>query len=210
MNVAKLTEKYIAAHPSLRDCLVLGLLNYSSVSRYIINDLGLGEHVHIDAVIIALRRHKTRFQKTKNHEKLIMNLLQQSRLEVKNKIVVAIIAKNLYHDYLLQLGKKVKKHAQHIHIIEGADAATIVTDELFLPDIEKLFGNEIIEIRKNLVQITLHSPISIEQISGVYAYLSSLFALNGVNIIETMSCWTDTLFVISEKDIGLVMHFLNF
>ena len=41
-------------------------------------------------------------------------------------------------------------------------------------------------------------------------YLYSLFGENGINIIETMSTWTDTLFVIEEKDVGRVMGILRF
>jgi len=50
----------------------------------------------------------------------------------------------------------------------------------------------------------------LEETVGVIAYLSNLLAENGINIIETMSTWTDTLFVISEKDIVKVMGLLRF
>ena len=49
-----------------------------------------------------------------------------------------------------------------------------------------------------------------ENIPGIIAYLSTLLAENGINIIETMSTWTDTLFVIAEKDIAKVIELLRF
>ncbi|PIN77192.1 hypothetical protein COV16_07200 [Candidatus Woesearchaeota archaeon CG10_big_fil_rev_8_21_14_0_10_34_8] len=208
MNITKLTEEYVATRPSLKDCLAAGFVNYSAVSREIILDLKL--NVHIDAVIIALRRYKEKLQKTKKQENKIRTILKKSNLNIKNKIVVAIIDKRLYYDYLLQLGKKIKNKAGHINIIEGTSAVTIVTDEEFLSDIETLFKGELIEIQKNLVQITLHSPPEIEIVPGVYAYLISLFAHRGVNIVESMSCWTDTVFVIAEEDAAVVMNFLTF
>jgi aspartokinase len=210
MNITGLTEEYVRTRPSLKDCLAIGLVNYSAVSRQIIRDLGLGKNVHVDAVLVALRRYKRKIQTNESQEKRIISILKQSSLEMKNKIVVAIIDKRLYYDYVLQLSKKVKKEAKHIHIIEGSTVVTIVTDETFLSDIKKLFGNEIIDIQKDLVQITLRSPQEIESTPGVFAFLVSLFAQYGVNIIECMSCWTDTMFVIDEKDVGKVMDFLNF
>jgi hypothetical protein len=210
MNITKITEEYVGSRPSLRDCLATGLVNYSAVSRQILDDLGLEKKVQLDAVLIALRRYKNKLSKAGSSERKIRQILQQSSLEVKNKIVVAIIDKKLYYDYLLQLGRKVKKQAKHIHIIEGTDAVTIVTAEAFLVDIKKLFGENIIEIQKGLVQITLCSPPTIESTPGVFAYLVSLFAQHGVNIVESMSCWTDTMFVVSDDDVAKVMSFLKF
>jgi hypothetical protein len=210
VNITKETEAYVMGRPSLRDCLVAGLVNYSAVSRQLLADLNWGKKVQLDAVIVALRRLREKLAKDEPLQKRILSLLRKSRLEVRNKIVVATVDKSLYYDYLLQLSRKVKKASQRIHIIEGTDAVTIVTDEAFLVDIEKLFGKEIIAIRRDLVQITLRSPETIEELPGVFSYLVSLFAQHGVNIVESMSCWTDTMFVIAEEDVGLVMGFLKF
>jgi len=61
-----------------------------------------------------------------------------------------------------------------------------------------------------LAEITLKSSEDLEKTPGVIAYLSTLLAENGINIIETMSTWTDTLFVIAEEDIAKVMELLRF
>ncbi len=53
--------------------------------------------------------------------------------------------------------------------------------------------------------------ISTSLISGVaISYLTSLFYENGVNILEFLSCWTDTLFIIDEKDLNKAINFLKF
>ena len=61
-----------------------------------------------------------------------------------------------------------------------------------------------------MAEVTLKSSEDVEKTPGVMAYLSTLLAENGVNIIETMSTWTDTLFVIEEKDIAKVTGLLRF
>ena len=80
----------------------------------------------------------------------------------------------------------------------------------FLSEIKKLFRNKIIKENKNLIEITLKSPKEIETTAGVVPYVYSLFGEHGINIVETMSCWTDTLFVIEEKDIAKAMDILRF
>ena len=54
------------------------------------------------------------------------------------------------------------------------------------------------------------SAKEIESQLGVIAYLCGLFAENGVNIVEFLSCWTDTLFVINTKDVAKTLTFLRF
>ena len=63
---------------------------------------------------------------------------------------------------------------------------------------------------KNLAEITIKSPKEIETTPGTYAYLCSLFGENNINIIETLSCWTDTIFLVKEEDVGKVMGLLRF
>ena len=79
-----------------------------------------------------------------------------------------------------------------------------------LENIKKLFKNKILRITEGLAEINLKSSAELEKTPGVIAYLTTLLAENGINIIETMSTWTDTLFVISEKDIAKVMGVLKF
>ena len=66
------------------------------------------------------------------------------------------------------------------------------------------------KITENLAVVTLKSSEDMEDTPGVVAYLTTLLAENGINIIETMSTWTDTLFVIAEKDVAKVMELLRF
>ena len=56
----------------------------------------------------------------------------------------------------------------------------------------------------------MNNPKGVEETTGFVAYIYSLFGENGVNILETMSCWTDTIFITSEDDIPTVMKFLKF
>ncbi|MBI2662417.1 hypothetical protein HYX11_03080 [Candidatus Woesearchaeota archaeon] len=58
--------------------------------------------------------------------------------------------------------------------------------------------------------VFLDSSKEIEQIVGVLSYLTSLFSENGVNIVEFLSCWTDTLFIINSADIPKTLPLLKF
>ena len=53
-SLAEKTRMYIDAHPSIKDCVAKGLINYSSLARMIMKDIGVDNE---EAVMIACRRY---------------------------------------------------------------------------------------------------------------------------------------------------------
>lgn len=208
-STTKLTEEYISKNPSIKDCLKKGLINYSQLSRLIAKELDIKKTSN-EAILIASRRFKEKLMKEEDYQLKIIDLLKKSQLDIKNKIIVAIIDKYIYPDKLIELEKQVKKNRDIFFAIEGTDAITLVTSEKYLPEIKKSFKSSIIKITENLAMIIIKSPKELETTTGVTAYLYSKFGANGVNIYETMSCWTDNIFVVDEKDIAKCMGFLRF
>lgn len=210
MNITKITEKYVNEHPSIKDCLRKGMINYSALTRKIAEDLNLNLKNNFDAILIACRRYFRKVKKEDILEKKIIDILRLSKLEVKNKIIVVVVEKDIYFNHLIDLHKEVKKKAEIFHIIEGSNTITLITASEFLEQIKRLFKNKILRITENLAEINLKSSEELEKTPGVIAYLATLLAENGINIVETMSTWTDTLFVVSENDIAKVMSVLKF
>ena len=209
-NITKLTENYILEHPSIKDCLKNGLINYSSLSRQIASDLKLDIKKNFDAILIACRRLKRKLKKEETFENKILKILKESKIEIKNKIIAVVLEKDIFFGNLINLEKEIKKRKEIFRVIEGISAITIITAENFLDLIKKYFKNKIILENKNLAEITIKSPKEIETTPGTYAYLCSLFGENNINIVETLSCWTDTIFLIDENDVGKVMGLLRF
>ena len=209
-SITKLTENYILEHPSIKDCLKNGLINYSSLSRQIGGDLNLNLKNNFDAILIACRRLKRKLRKEEAFESKILNILKHSKIEIKNKIIAIVLEKDIYFGHLHNLEKEIKKNKEIFRIIEGISAITIITTEDFLDLIKKYFKNKIILENKNLAEITIKSPQEIETTPGTYAYICSLFGDNNINIMETLSCFTDTIFLVKEEDVGKVMGLLRF
>ena len=209
-NITKLAENYIMQHPSVKDCIKKGLINYSSLSREIVSDLNLNLKKNFDAILIACRRTRIKLKKEDTLEKKILKILKESKIEIKNKIIAVVLEKNIFFETLLNLEKEIKKKKEIFRVIEGASAITIITSEDFLELIKKNFRNKIILENKNLAEITIKSPEDVETTPGAYAYLCSVFAENNINIAETLSCWTDTIFLIDERDVGKAINLLRF
>ena len=209
MNITKLAESYIETHPSIKDCLKKRLINYSQLSRQVIKHSNL-EEKDFDAVLIAARRYVRKLSKSISSESRIRSLIEGSRTEIKNKIVVVVIEKQVYTDDLMEIERKIKKSRNVFYAIEGSSAITIVTASDFLGQLRKVFKSSILRVWSGLALVAISSPEEIEQTPGVFSYLCSLLSDRGINVLETMSCWSETLFVVSESDIAKVLDAFKF
>ena len=210
VNITNLTEEYISEHPYVKDCLKKGLINYSSLTRQICSDVNLNLKKNFDAVLIACRRYFRKIRSEATTEKKIIDILKNSKIEVKNKINSIILEKNIVFANLLELEKEAKRFLETFHIIEGTTSITIITTDDFSKKVKQVFRNKIIKEYLNLVEVILKSPREIVTTVGVISYIYSLLGENDINVVDTLSSWTDTIFLVEEKDLSRVMEFLRF
>lgn len=209
-STAELTMEYIKEHPDIKTSLKKDLINYSSLARLISKELGIEKKTSNEAILIAARRFQEKLKSEMSYEKKIKELLSKSEIEIKNKIIVFILEKNLNMDNIESVQKTIRKEFGTLYLLQGSDNYTLITQEKFLGVIEDKFSHSIIKIQKELALIIIKSLKEIEATKGVVAYLTSLFAENDVNILEFLSCWTDTLFVIESADLNKAINFLKF
>ena len=198
-SLAEKTRIYIDAHPSVKDCVSKGLINYSSLARMIMKDLDLDNE---EAVMIACRRYAGKLGVTTDHEMSILKILKDSRLEMRTKTCI-VTAKNdwtVLHK-MDNLFKDLWNEDSIMQIVQSASAVTIIADKMLKERIlDTVSRFNIIKIRENLVEITVKSPEKIVETSGVISYLITNLSDAGINIEETVSCHTDTVFIVSESD----------
>ena len=157
-TTTELTEKYLSEHPSIKDCLQQGIINYSKLSRKIAKELVIEKKTSIEAILIACRRYEAKIKKEKILEDKILEILKRSELEIKNKIIVCIIEKTRYLDKIIEIEKKVQKKADTFYAIEGSKVFTIITSEKYHNELDSIFQKGIIKKSTNLAMITIKSP----------------------------------------------------
>jgi aspartokinase len=198
-SLAERTRIYIDAHPSIKDCVAKGLINYSSLARMIMKDL---EVENEEAVMIACRRYASKLSVTTDHELSILSILKDSRLEMRTKTCI-VTAKNdwsVLHK-MDNLFKDLWNENSIMQCVQSASAVTIIAEKMLKDRIMDTVGRfNIIKVRENLVEIVVKSPEGIVDTPGVIAYLITNLADAGINIEETVSCHTDTIFIVQEPD----------
>jgi len=207
LSAAELTRKYIDRHPSIRDCISKDLINYSSLSRMIMRDTGIKNE---EAVLAASRRYAMKLSKT-DFEGAVTKVFEESRLELKTKICI-VIAKNewIVLRNLEEVVKKILAEKSTMQILQSANGITVISEDKHLPTIVKAIGQEhIISVKENLGEITVKSPARIEDTPGAFVYVMNMLSEQGINLLEAVSCYTDTIFIVSREDMMRAFDILS-
>jgi len=206
-SVAETTRKYIDRHPSIRDCISKDLLNFSSLSRRIMKETGV---THEEAVLAASRRYASKLSKT-DFEGEIMHVFEESRLELKTRVCI-VVAKNewIVLKNLEETVRKILSDKSMMQVMQSTNAITVISEDKFLPSIIRSIGDDhVITVKQNLAEITVKSPARIEETPGAFAYLISMLSEQGINLLEAVSCYTDTIFIVTRDDMMRAFDILS-
>ena len=206
MSVTRLVQQFIAQRPSVKDCLRLGLVNYSALAREICKASGSKQ---FEAALVACRRYASRVKDQQTHEKRILSLVAKAKVRLTNRVSVVIVDKPRDYERLYELQKSVKKQRGEFSLIEGGDSIIIVSSDEFADEIQETFRSKIRKQANGLVQILMSFDERIETTPGVVAFVFGLLAENSINVLEEMSCWTDLMMIIDEQDAAKAMKVLS-
>ncbi len=192
-NISNLISLYVKKRPFIKESLRDGIINYSSLARKISYEL-YGNHSKTGAIKVALQRLSRKLiQKEEDLEEKILKVLKNSSLNIKTKIAVVISNSEL--------------NIKPISYAKGDLAITYIIKEEYLIQLKK--EKKIKSIEKNLNLIIIQSKEELENTPGVISMLLSALAIEGINIQEIISCYTDTLIVIKESDTSRAYEILN-
>jgi len=208
-SVAQSVRAYIDARPVLRDALGMGIVNLSALTRRIRDETGLGTE---EAVLVACRRYQPKAHGP-DYQAAIRRVLDKSKLEVRTRVAVLTARSSWKLFGRLEKALAAGSSPSHpIHVLHGSESVTIITDETLLADVQRSLGlddDEVVKVRRSLVELNIRSPDSIEDVPGILAFLASSLAAKGINFVEVISCYKDNMFVIEEGDLFRAFEALN-
>ena len=175
---------YVKGRPSLREGLKYGLINHSALARMVMEELGIPKK-KFDAVKVALIRTARKLaEKESGGEEKILEVLRGSSISIQTK-VAAIVSRK-------ELDVSAITHAKSGNYI------TYIVEESELKKVRKERGVRLITEKLNLV--TIKSKEEIEETPGVIAFILNALAHEGINVVEFISCYTDTILAVKEAD----------
>lgn len=179
MTIAQDVKNYLKNKPYILEALEKGIVNLSELSRHIQGELKTN---NLTAIKAALRRFSVELQKRKHkREEKVLRLLKKSTVTVYDGKSVAITKKPIETKEKI----KVDLESKFVYLLERNNLSEI---------------SGTLKIHENCSMIAIRSPEELEATPGVVAFLASLLAEQNVNIVEFISCWTDTIIVVERED----------
>lgn len=182
-SISKLVWLYVKRRPYLKEVIREGVVNYSALARKISIE-AFGDLAKENAVKMALIRLSRGMERLESDlEVRILSLLKRSSMVIKNKVAVIITARRLEGISPLSFAKSGRFMT---YIIEQREREGLKISPQ--------------RVEENLNLITIESPEELEEVPGVISYILGALASEGINVVEFISCYTDTLLVVRQAD----------
>lgn len=179
-SVAQLVREAIQMRPSLLDALSMKIVNYSALARMLQDEIGEGS---IEAVKAAIIRVAEDISSERGlQEERVQSILKESKVRLQDKIAVLISPAKLNVPYLV--------------------TAYLTDSYVYVVDQTGLKGElpKNVQVTSNLVALILLSPPRVETTPGFVAFVTQLLSSRNINIIEFISCSTNTVIILDSKD----------
>jgi len=178
-SVAQRVRETIQTRPSLLDALSMKIVNYSALARILQEELGEGSLEAVKAAIIRVADEISTDRGLR--EEAVQGILKASKVRLQDKIGVVISTVRLDIPHI------VTAHLtdQYVYIVDQ----TIIKEPL--PDH--------VQFQKNLVALILLSPERVEETPGFVAFITQQLASRNINIVEFISCSTNTIIILEAR-----------
>ena len=179
-SVAQLVRETIQMRPSLLDALNMKIVNYSALARILQEELGEGSIEAVKAAVIRVSDEIASDRKLR--EEAVQSILKESKVRLQDKIAVVI------SPLKLDISHIVTAHLtdQYVYVVDQ----TTMKGELEDP----------VKVQSNLVALILLSPPRVETTPGFVAFITQLLASKNINIVEFISCSTNTIIILDGQD----------
>jgi len=198
-GVSRAVHDLLLSKPVLLTALSMGVVNYSALARALKGEVErrLGREVSEAAVKVALIRLREQLSTSLAGESVLKVIAESATTLVDDVGLVTVRASDPLAFASLLSGVR----ARLLQITQGVNTLTIVTDSEVLEGLLRKVNPRTVEaVYKEQAAVILVSPREIITTPGVMAYLTTLLALNGINITQVISTHTDTLFILGRNE----------
>jgi hypothetical protein len=210
ITVPEASEKIINRSRYLSEAMSKGIINLSSLARYIKPEIEemLLKKISSSSVIMALKRLKAKLKppQYKNVFKTSPEMILWSNLTEIN-IINSYSFDQKYQD-LLKLSNENRKH--FLTITRGISETVIVASNSIYSVVNKMLKEEKIIFQfANLSSVGIRLPKEAEETPGVFYFFLKSLAWEGINIIEIVSTASEFTLILEDKDANKAFSILK-
>jgi len=200
-SISKIVQSLIDKDLSLQDALQRDYGNYSAIARLLrpkVKEI-LGQDVKLESIITSVKRAKTNYKLLRGK---ITKVVAESVINIRTDVAKVSVEKTKRN--LEKITKTLADFPEEFfQVIEGISAITLVFDQKLFDEIESMFREKsVLDKKQNLATIIIRSPDEIIDTPGCVLAFYNTVSRRHINIEETMSCFTDTIIVLSMEDVS--------
>jgi aspartokinase len=205
ITIPDVVENLIKQSPYLEELLSQGIINYSALARTLrpkVEEMTMKE-VQEGAIVMALKRREDKDRPYQYD--FIKKIFKDAPEIIVRSNLVDITVKN--NDYTHEHDQKILKLITDkpnifLTISRSVFETTIITGRELRDDILKIFDKKsIIAEFDNLSSIIIRQPKETTVIPGVYYMILKPLAMEGINLVEIVSTYTEITLVIKNEDV---------
>jgi len=212
-TIASTVVEYIKTKPYLSSALSEGIINLTSLSRHIQDDIEalIKKPVKPGAIVMALKRisDTAEFVQTKQIVKVLKNI---GDITVRSSLVDYSF---LISDSILfaqaNLLKKIEQHKEVFYTSSrGVSECNIIVNQNISSVVDELFKDEICRSKTtNLSSITIKLPDENVTIPGIYYFIFQRLSWEGVNVNEVISTSNEFTILMHEDQVNIVFKVIK-
>ena len=200
-SISKTVQNLIDEDLSLQDALQRDYANYSAIARMLIPKIkeATTTEINLESVITSVKRAKTNYTILQGK---ITKVVAGSDLNIRTDMAKMSVEKT--KETLEKIRKTLATfQGDFLQVIEGNTIVTIISDLNSFNKISSIFeGKNVIDQNKNLATIIIRSPDEITATPGCVQAFYNALSRRHINIEETMSCYTETIIVLTMEDVS--------
>ena len=188
-------------NPSIRREMRRGLINISALAKYIISEKKVD--ATLDAVISAIRRYEL-----DKHDDIFDNaykmLGRTVNISTKSNLAEISLVKDDDVQQLLPKLFSIIKYVRGdvLRVTQANESIRLLIDEKNLDNVMALFPKEkIITKEKGLAEINIYIHSKMQTTPGILATIANELAINGINIVEFMTCPPEMICVVRKEEL---------
>ncbi|UOB16126.1 aspartate kinase [Abyssalbus ytuae] len=204
-TISSVVENYIKSKPFLQSALAQGIINLTSLSRTIKEDIEneLGKDVRNGAIVMALKRLSSELEFRATH-RILKVLKNIGEITVRSSLTdYTFLVSDTILNKQSQLLQEINNSKDVFYTSSrGVNETNIVISDSLNKVVETLFKEEKMTQKEgNLSSISVKLPEDNVRIPGIYYFIFQRLAWEGIIINEVISTTNEFTIIVAEDQI---------
>ena len=212
ITISQVVDHYLQHTPYIEQSLEQDLINLSSLARLLQPEIEkkLQKKIKLGAILMDLKRKKRKLIEDLNG---LENALKElGDISVRSNLIefTFVNSDTLKYKHAKLLANIDNNKNVFLTVTHGVFETTLFGSESLADKIAKIFkGEECLAILRNLSSITIRLPKSTIRIPGIHYAILKQLAWENINVIDSVSTYTEFTIVLDKSDVDRAFSVLN-